>query len=110
MIKQNSRFTIWENIIQRLLRPTVCGYSYHSLKDSITIGEAQKMKNGIIETNTQAYLPKAFRPVAKIGANIVIEVCVSNWPFWNQASDTVMQLKKWLKILPESCRNPYKYR
>merc|ERR1712126_165673 len=56
--------------------------------DSITIGGEQKMKNGIVES-----VPKAYRPVAMIGANVVFKVYASNWPLWNQGIDTVMQLK-----------------
>ena len=50
------------------------------------------MKNGIVES-----VPKAYRPVAKMGANIVFKVYASNWPLWNQGIDTVMQLKEQLK-------------
>ena len=50
------------------------------------------MKNGIVES-----APKAYRPVAKIGANVVFKVCASNWPLWNQGIDTVMQLKEKLR-------------
>ena len=56
------------------------------------------MKHGIIESGTKAYLPKAFRPAAKIGANIVFKVYAPNWALWNQGIDTVMQLKERLKI------------
>ena len=55
------------------------------------------MKHGIIESGTKAYLPKAFRPAAKIGANIVFKVYAPNWALWNQGIDTVMQLKEQLK-------------
>ena len=121
MIKQNLWFTIWENIIYTVLAgihaplgtanvkstnklvpiaaliPDIkigfgCNYSYHPWKDSITIGGEQKMKNGIIES-----VPKAYRPVAMIGVNIVFKVYASNWPLWNQGIDTVMQLKDQLK-------------
>ena len=51
------------------------------------------MKNGIVES-----VPKAYRPAAKIGANIVFKVYASNWPLWNQGIDTVMQLKEQFKI------------
>merc|ERR1711990_243533 len=61
--------------------------------DSIAIGGAQKMKHGIIETGTETFLPKAYRPAAKIGANIVFKVYASNCPIWNQGIDTIMQLK-----------------
>ena len=49
------------------------------------------MKNGIVES-----VPKAYRPAAKIGVNIVFKVYASNWPLWNQGIDTVMQLKEQL--------------
>ena len=50
------------------------------------------MKNGIVES-----APKAYRPVAKIGANVVFKVCASNWPLWNQGIETVMKLKEQLR-------------
>ena len=49
------------------------------------------MKNGVIES-----VPKTYRPLAKIGVNIVFKVYESNWPLWNEGIDTVMQLKEWL--------------
>ena len=56
------------------------------------------MKHGIIETGTETFLPKAYRPATKIGANIVLKVYASNCPIWKQGIDTIMQLKERLKI------------
>ena len=50
------------------------------------------MKNGVIES-----VPKTYRPLAKIGVNVVFKVYESNWPLWNEGIDTVMQLKEWLQ-------------
>ena len=50
------------------------------------------MKNGVIES-----VPKTYRPLAKIGVNIVFRVYESNWPLWNEGIDTVMQLKERLQ-------------
>ena len=50
------------------------------------------MKNGIVES-----VPKTYRPVAKIGADVVFKIYASNWPLWNQGIETVMKLKEQLR-------------
>ena len=48
---------------------------------------------------TKAYVPIAYRPAAKIGANIIFKVYASNWLLWNQGIDTVMKLKERLNLI-----------
>ena len=77
---------------------TVSSLKGYDIISSIFVGEAQKIQNGCIESMTKAYLPEAYRPAAKIGANIVFKVYASNWLLWNQGIDTIIQLKERFKI------------
>ena len=84
------QYTVLSIVNRTVVDSTVVNYrlslhSYHPWKDSITIGGAQNMKHGIIESRTKAYMPKAFRPAAKIGANALRHAFTSceNSQFWS---------------------------